>query len=101
MSNASNGQCSGQPYAHDPGRQAAALPPEEFTAVLAEYFDWDPAPDHDARLVEDLGLDSLQIFELMLLLEDVGGHPVPDEVMVQLRTVGDVYDTYELYAGHR
>jgi acyl carrier protein len=46
----------------------------------------------DSRLVEDLGLHSLDLVELRHILECDWGVPVGDEVIVNLRTAGDVID---------
>ncbi|MGI5180565.1 acyl carrier protein [Dactylosporangium sp. CA-152071] len=38
----------------------------------------------------DLGLDSLGRLTLAVLLEERTGQPVPDEVLLRVRTVGDL-----------
>ena len=47
-------------------------------------------PTDDLRLIEDLGLDSLTLMEIVLLTEDAFGISVSNEELVQLRTLGDV-----------
>jgi acyl carrier protein len=47
----------------------------------------------DARLVDDLGLDSFDLVELLTLVEELGVR-FPDDVAVRLDTVGDVYREY-------
>ena len=47
---------------------------------------WQP----EARLVEDLGLDSLDMVELVMSIEEVFGLVVPDDAADRLITVGDV-----------
>ena len=44
----------------------------------------------DARLVEDLGIDSLDRIELVFELESAFGIEIPDSVITQVQTVGDV-----------
>jgi len=44
----------------------------------------------DARFIEDLGADSLDIVELVMALEEEYEVEVPDEEAEKLRTVGDV-----------
>ena len=44
----------------------------------------------EAKFVEDLGADSLDIVELIMALEEEVGIEVPDEQAEQLLTVGDV-----------
>jgi acyl carrier protein len=48
----------------------------------------------DARLDEDLGLDSYDIVELLTLVEELGAR-FPDDVAVGIETVGDLYREYE------
>ena len=43
-----------------------------------------------ARIIEDLGADSLDIVEMFMTLEDEFDLVIPDEVVVTLKTVGDV-----------
>lgn len=43
-----------------------------------------------SRIVADLGADSLDVAELMLLLEEEIGTDIPDSTAMQLETVGDV-----------
>lgn len=47
---------------------------------------WQP----EARLVEDLGLDSMDMVELVMSIEEVFGLVVPDDAADRLITVGDV-----------
>ena len=44
----------------------------------------------DAKIVEDLGADSLDVVELLSRLEDEYGVTIPDEDVENLVTVGDV-----------
>jgi acyl carrier protein len=46
--------------------------------------------DDDKRLVEDLGLDSLSLMELMLVVEDVLGFSISNEQLGGMRTIRDV-----------
>lgn len=46
--------------------------------------------DADLRLAEDLGLDSLDRLQAVMLLEEVLEIEIRDEVVAELRTVGDV-----------
>jgi len=48
------------------------------------------AADHDLRLAEDLGLDSLDRLQAVMLLEEVLEIEIRDEVVAELKTVGDV-----------
>lgn len=44
----------------------------------------------DAKIVDDLGADSLDLVELLSRLEDEYGIIIPDEDVEKLTTVGDV-----------
>jgi len=44
----------------------------------------------DAKFIEDLGADSLDIVELIMALEEEFGSEIPDEQAEKLLTVGDV-----------
>lgn len=43
-----------------------------------------------SRLVEDLNADSLDVVELLMLLEDDYGITIPDEEAVKLSTIADI-----------
>jgi acyl carrier protein len=61
----------------------------EVTQLIADYFrrDASQVPDH-ARLVEDLGADSLEILEITLGLNELFGIELPAEGVADVRTVG-------------
>lgn len=44
----------------------------------------------EAKFVEDLGADSLDVVELVMAFEDAFGTDIPDEDAEKLATVGDV-----------
>lgn len=48
----------------------------------------------DTRLVDDLGFDSVLTFEMLLVVEAWAGVMLPDALVGQLKTLGDVYDVY-------
>lgn len=64
---------------------------EGFLRVMGEEFNLDVQELRaDSTLEEDCGLDSLGMYELLLLVEDLG--PVISEGdLLGWRTVGDVY----------
>ncbi len=43
----------------------------------------------EAKFIEDLGADSLDIVELVMALEDEFGIDIPDEDAEKMKTVGD------------
>ena len=49
----------------------------------------------DAKIVDDLGADSLDVVELLSRLEDEYGITIPDEDVESLVTVGDVVKEIE------
>ncbi len=44
----------------------------------------------EAKFIEDLGADSLDIVELVMALEEEFGTEIPDDEAEKLQTVGDV-----------
>lgn len=46
----------------------------------------------NARFVEDLGADSLDVVELVMAFEEEFGIEIPDEDAEKIRTVGDVLE---------
>lgn len=44
----------------------------------------------EARILEDLGADSLDVVELVMALEEAFDLEVPDEDVERLQTIGDV-----------
>lgn len=52
----------------------------------------------EARLVEDLRLDSFDLTELLVVVEELGVR-VPEETAESFETVGDVYVEYVRRAG--
>ena len=52
----------------------------------------------DAKFIEDLGADSLDIVELVMALEEEFGMDIPDEDADKLKTVGDAMDYLKQHA---
>jgi acyl carrier protein len=75
-------------------RPASVLDFNAFTQYLSDGLQLETgAVESDSRLVEDLGLDSFDLVELLTLVEELGVR-FPDDVAVGLDTVGDVYREY-------
>ncbi len=49
----------------------------------------------EARLIEDLGADSLDAVELNMAIEDAFGVEIPDSALAELKTVGDLVNHIE------
>ena len=79
-----------------------ALPFTAFADLLLSELALPPTPvTEDTRLVEDLGFDSVLGFELLLVIEDWIGALLPEALLGQLLTVGDVYEVYRTRLAHR
>ena len=64
---------------------------EKIQAMLAEALNLSlEKVTPDAKIVEDLGADSLDVVELLSRLEDEFGIIIPDDEVENLVTVGDV-----------
>ncbi|MBQ3221380.1 MAG: acyl carrier protein [Clostridia bacterium] len=64
---------------------------EKIQAMLAEALNLPlEKVTPDAKIVEDLGADSLDVVELLSRLEDEYGVMIPDEEVENLVTVADV-----------
>ncbi|MCQ2564339.1 MAG: acyl carrier protein [Clostridia bacterium] len=64
---------------------------EKIIALVADKLGKDVASVKlESKLVEDLGADSLDVVELVMAFEDEFGVSLPDEDMVNLKTVGDI-----------
>lgn len=49
----------------------------------------------NAKLIEDLGADSLDMVEMLMLVEEEFGLSIPDEDAMNLKTVGDIVNYIE------
>ena len=64
---------------------------QRFRALLVERFELDPeALQPDARLYEDLDLDSIDAVDLAIVIREVTGHKINPQTFRQIRTVGEV-----------
>lgn len=59
--------------------------------IIVEQMDVNPDQvTLDAKFIEDLGADSLDVVELVMALEEEFGSEIPDEEAEKLLSVGDV-----------
>lgn len=64
---------------------------EALRTVMKDLFELDPARVRpDARLIEDLDLDSIDAIDLAAKMEEQTGRSFDEGVLRRLRTVGDV-----------
>ena len=66
---------------------------DEMKKMLAEQLNCDENEiTADTSFKDDLGADSLDLFELVMALEDEYNVEIPAEELTELNTVGDVID---------
>ena len=69
---------------------------EKIREILEEELNIDPEDvNEDSDFRDDLGVDSLDLFELVMNLENEYGVEFPAEELETLRTVGDVIEFLE------
>lgn len=69
---------------------------EKVRNMIATQLQVDPASiNMESRLVEDLKADSANVMVMILEMETEFGMEVEDEVILQLKTVGDIVDYIE------
>jgi len=65
----------------------------EIEAIFVDQFDIAAADvEPDARLYDDLDIDSIDAVDLMVALKERSGKKLDPEVFKQVRTVGDIVD---------
>ena len=73
---------------------------ETLVPLIAKQLRVDAAKiTMETRLVEDLKADSANVMVMIMDLEDKFGIMVEDEVIVNLKTVGDVVEYIEAHQG--
>ncbi len=66
---------------------------EKIKPMISEKFGIDEAQiTSDTRIIEDLGADSLDLVDMLTIIEDDFNIVIPDEAAMNMRTVGDVVD---------
>ena len=69
---------------------------DKTVEILGEFIDGDTSEiTMDSALVDDLGLSSLEVINIVAAFEDEFGIAVPDRVIPTLRTVGDIVNFLE------
>lgn len=66
---------------------------EKMREILAEQLNCEEGSIHaDTSFKDDLGADSLDLFELVMALEDEYSLEIPAEDLQDMQTVGDVME---------
>ena len=67
---------------------------DKIVEMMCEQFDLEPdAISTETSFVDDLGIDSLDVVELVMELEDAFGlDQIPEEELKKMHTVGDLVD---------
>ena len=69
---------------------------EKIAEIIAEKFDIDVNEVKlTTNIFEDLGADSLDIVDMLMMLEDQYNITIPDEVAQEMKTIGDVVNYIE------
>ena len=65
---------------------------EKIVEMMCEQFDLEPASiSPETSFIDDLGIDSLDVVELVMELEQAFGmDEIPEEDLKKIRTVGDL-----------
>ena len=73
---------------------------DKIVEMMCEQFDLTPdAITEDTSFVDDLGIDSLDVVELVMELEDAFGMgEIPEEDLKKMRTVGDLVEYVNTHA---
>ena len=69
---------------------------DRVKAILCEQLDVeDEKVTMESNIADDLGADSLDVVDLVISLEDEFGLEVPDELIKDVKTVGDLVNYIE------
>lgn len=72
---------------------------EALVEIIVEELDVEAAEVvPTASFIDDLGADSLDLFELVMSIEDAFGVAIPNEELANIKTVQDVLDYAEANA---
>jgi acyl carrier protein len=66
---------------------------DDIKKIIADLLDMDPEDiTPEKSFNEDLGADSLDQVEIIMAIEDKFGIEIPDEVAMEIHTVGDAME---------
>lgn len=64
---------------------------EKIVKIICDEFDIDDVEiTYETTLTDDLGIDSMDLVDLVMSLEDEFGLELPDEALEDMSTVGDL-----------
>lgn len=73
---------------------------EKIKAILSEQFDVeDEIITLETDLIDDLGADSLDVSDLVASVEDEFEIEIPDEIIENMKTVGDICEYISSVSG--
>ena len=73
---------------------------DRIQSMVAEQLGVEPAEvTKDASIFDDLGADSLDVVELVMILEEAFDIEVPDDAVEEMRTIGDIQRFVESHIG--
>ena len=73
---------------------------ERVIELILEHLDVDAAAVvPEAKFIDDLGVSSMDLWELVLVMEDVFDLEVPDEDLEKIITIQNAIDFIEQHAG--
>ena len=73
---------------------------EKIQAIIVEELDIDAARvTADAKVIEDLGADSLDVVDVLVAIEDNLGVTIPQDKVENIRTVGELAELAEKIKG--
>ncbi len=77
----------------------AAFSEDRVKEIIAKELEVGvPQLSPEAKFIEDLGADSLDIVELVMALEEEFGLDIPDEDAEKMKTVGDAMNYLKTHA---
>lgn len=64
---------------------------EKIIEIIANQLSIDKDKiNNDSTMSDDFGADSLDIVEIIMAIEDETGVTIPDDVIVEIKTVGEL-----------
>lgn len=72
---------------------------ERVLQLIVEHLELDPADVvPEAHFIDDLGISSMDLWELVLVMEDEFGLEVPDEDLEKIGTIQDAINFIQAHA---